>query len=165
MASHKRTPTTAAHRFLKRHRIFYENHTYPYVDRGGTHQVALALGIDEHQVIKTLVMETDDRKNPFLVLMHGDKQVSAKRLSRWMGVKRVIPCDIENAQRLTGYQVGGISPFGTRTRLKAYAPSTILELDWIYINGGKRGLMISIQPHALVQCLDCQILEAIAVNN
>lgn len=120
--------------------------------------MAKCLSVDEHQVVKTLVMEADDRQ-PFLVLMHGDGEVSTKRLARWMGVKRISPCDPQKAQRVTGYQVGGISPFGTRTDLRVYVQDSILDLDKVYINGGRRGLMILIQPQVLLDCLDCRRVE------
>ena len=111
------------------------------------------LGVDEHQVVKTLVME-DDRKNPLLILMHGDKEVSTKNLARVLGVKSVEPCDPETAHRHTGYVVGGISPFGTRKALKVYVEASVLELPKIYINAGKRGLLAEMSPQELKRVLN-----------
>jgi Cys-tRNA(Pro) deacylase len=141
-------PVTTAVRVLREHKISFDPHFYVYEERGGTGHAARSLGVDEHAVVKTLVFETDARK-PLLVLMHGDREVSTKQLARFLGVKQVIPCDPHAAQRHTGYTVGGISPFGTRTPLPVYAEATILALPKIYINGGKRGFLVSIAPPAL----------------
>src|SRR5262249_1587344 len=119
---------------------------------GGTEHSAQELGVDEHAVIKTLIMETD-LAEPLIVLMHGDREVSTKELARRLGVKRVSPCDPSVAQKHTGYQVGGTSPFGTRKPLAVYAEKTIFELPAIYINGGKRGFLVSIHPDDLSRAL------------
>jgi Cys-tRNA(Pro) deacylase len=128
-------------------------HSYKYEEHGGTPVAARELGVDEHAVIKTLVFETDARE-PLIVLMHGDKEVSTKNLARILGVKAVTPCSPESANKHTGYVVGGISPFGTRKRLKVYMQKTIAELPKIYINAGKRGLLAEIAPGDLIRILD-----------
>jgi len=127
--------------------------TYKYEEKGGTPVASRELGADEHQVVKTLVME-DDRKNPLLILMHGDNQVSTKNLARVLGAKSVEPCDPETAHRHTGYMVGGISPFGTRKPLKVYVEASVLELPMIYINAGKRGLLAEMSPDVLKKVLN-----------
>ena len=125
---------------------------YKYEEEGGTEIAARALGVDEHQVIKTLVME-DDQKKPLIVLMHGDRQVSTKALARMIGVKSVIPCAPETALKHTGYRVGGISPFGIRKSLPIYVEESILSLPKIFINAGKRGMLCEISPTDLVRIL------------
>ncbi len=152
MSKRERASETPATVFLKRHGIAYTEHVYEYVERGGTRVSAEALGVDEHAVVKTLVME-DEAKRPLIVLMHGDMEVSTKNLARQAGVKRVEPCSPEAAQRHSGYQVGGTSPFGTRKRLPVYVEKTILELPRIYINGGGRGFLVGIDPKALARAL------------
>src|ERR671928_1725613 len=142
------SPITPAVRFLREKGVAFEPHLYDYVERGGTRRSAEALGVDEHAVVKTLVMETDARR-PLLVLMHGDREVSPKQLARTLGVKAVHPCDFAQAQKHTGYLVGGTSPFGTRARLPVYVERTIFELPVIYINGGKRGFLVEIEPKVL----------------
>ncbi len=127
--------------------------TYKYEEKGGTPVASRELAVDEHQVVKTLVME-DDRKNPLLILMHGDNEVSTKNLARVQGVKSVEPCDPETAHRHTGYVVGGISPFGTRKALKVYVEASVLELPKIYINAGKRGLLAEMSPQELKRVLN-----------
>lgn len=145
-------PITAAVRFLRDKKVDFVPHLYDYVDKGGTSESARQLGVDEHAVIKTLVFETNTKK-PLIVLMHGDRQVSAKNLARHVGVKGVEPMSPERANRLTGYLVGGTSPFGTRTQLPVYVERTIFELDKIFINGGKRGFLVEIDPNALCETL------------
>ena len=145
-------PVTPAVRVLRDNSIPFVPHTYTYEEHGGTHASALALNVSEHQVIKTLVMETDERK-PLLVLMHGDREVSTKTLARLLGVKRVQPASSADALRHTGYQFGGTSPFGTRNRLPVYAEKTIFDLPRIYINGGKRGFLVEIMPTDLLSVL------------
>jgi Cys-tRNA(Pro) deacylase len=145
-------PVTPAVRMLRQHAVTFEPHLYDYVEHGGTTRSSSELGVPEHQVVKTLVFETDAKK-PLVVLMHGDKQVSAKNLARHMGTKSVSPCKPEIAEKWTGYQVGGTSPFGTRTKLPVYVESTILELERIWINGGKRGFLVAIAPKVLVELL------------
>jgi len=144
------TPATA---FLKKHGVAYTEHVYEYVEHGGTRVSAQALDVDEHHVVKTLVME-DDAKRPLIVLMHGDREVSTKNLARQAGVKRIEPCSPEVAQRHSGYQIGGTSPFGTRKPMPVYVERTILDLPKIYINGGRRGFLVGIDPQALARVLD-----------
>jgi Cys-tRNA(Pro) deacylase len=145
--------TTPAIRTLREHQIHSIEHPYRYLEKGGTEVAAGELGVDEHLVIKTLVME-DDQKEPLIVLMHGDKQVSTKDLARAIGAKSVIPCDARVAQKHTGYMVGGTSPFGTRKRLPVYVEASILDLPIIYINAGKRGLLVEMVPQDLVRVLN-----------
>ncbi len=141
-------PITPAIRVLREHKIDFEPHIFDYVEKGGTKHSAEVLGVDEHAVIKTLVFETDVKK-PLIVLMHGDLQVSTKNLARLINVKTVSPVSPEKANKLTGYLVGGTSPFGVKTAMPIYVESTIFELDKIYINGGKRGFLVSIEPKVL----------------
>lgn len=151
MAS-KEHPTTAATRVLKARGVAFDPHLYEYVEHGGTSKSSSELGVDEHAVVKTLVFETEAKK-PLIVLMHGDRNVSAKNLARHLGVKSVQPCKPDVAEKWTGYQVGGTSPFGTRTPIPVYVERTILELPRIWINGGKRGFLVSLEPRALVDVL------------
>lgn len=151
-------PVTPAVRLLRARKINFEPHLYDYEERGGTSHSALMLGVDEHAVIKTLIFETDTRK-PLVVLMHGDHTVSAKQLARTLKVKSVQPCEIERAQKVTGYIVGGTSPFGTRTPMPVCVERTIFELPLIYINGGKRGFLIEIDPGVLKDLLPVQEVE------
>jgi Cys-tRNA(Pro) deacylase len=141
-------PITPGVRLLREKAVRFIAHEYTYEERGGTEASARALGVGEHAVIKTLVMQTDGRV-PFLVLMHGDREVSTKQLARLIGSKWVEPCDVATAERRTGYQFGGTSPFGTRHRLPVYAEKTIFDLPRIYINGGKRGFLFEIDPQDL----------------
>lgn len=141
-------PVTPAVRVLREKGIAFTPHLYTYEERGGTRHSAASLGVDEHIVIKTLVMETDARK-PLLVLMHGDAEVSTKELARLVAVKSITTCDFKAAQRATGYTPGGISPFGTKTPLPVYAESTIFNLPRILINGGKRGFLVGIEPKTI----------------
>lgn len=145
-------PVTPAVRLLREKKIAFEPHLYEYKERGGTAHSAAELGVREHMVVKTLVMETDSR-SPLLVLMHGDREVSTKELARLIGVRSVTPCDTETAQKHTGYLVGGTSPLGTRKQLPVYAERTIFDLPRIYINGGKRGFLVSIAPAELCKAL------------
>jgi len=141
-------PITSGVRFLRSHKMAFIPHLYAWEEHGGTAHSAASLGVDEHQVIKTLVLETEVRK-PLIVLMHGDREVSTKSLARFLGCKSVQPCSPQNVTRYTGYQVGGCSPFGIRQTLPIYAESTVLELPRLFINGGKRGFLIEIAPAAL----------------
>ena len=141
-------PTTPAIRMLRQQKVHFEPRLYSYKEHGGTAHSAAELGVPEHNVIKTLVMESDER-SPLIVLMHGDCEVSTKALARTVGVKSISPCEPAVAQQHTGYMVGGTSPFGTRQRLPVYVERTILNLDKIYINGGKRGFLIAIDPPIL----------------
>jgi len=144
----KAFPVTPGIRALRQANIPFTVFQYPYTDKGGARQAAAALGLAAHVVVKTLVFK-DERQNGLLVLMHGDAQVSAKQLARQLQTKQVIPCDAGLATKLTGYKVGGISPFGTRHPLPVYAESSIFDLETIYINGGKRGLLVQIDPTCL----------------
>lgn len=151
MAADK-TPVTPAIRFLREHGATFSEHLYKYEEHGGTRTSARELGVDEHIVIKTLVME-DEAKKPLIVLMHGDREVSTKNLARQLGRRAIEPCRPEVVTRHTGYQVGGTSPFGTRARLPVYAESSILELPLLYINGGKRGFLVSMSATELARLL------------
>jgi Cys-tRNA(Pro) deacylase len=139
---------TQATMFLKAHKVAYTEHEYEYVERGGTEVSASALGVPEHHVVKTLVMQDEDAK-PLIVLMHGDKKVSTKNLARQAGRKRIEPCKPEVAQRHSGYQVGGTSPFGTKKRMPIYLERSVMSLPKIYINGGRRGFLVGIDPKEL----------------
>lgn len=147
-----KTPVTAAVRQLRSEKVDFTDHPYSYEEKGGTAVSARELGVDEHCVIKTLVME-DDHKDPLIVLMHGDRQVSTKELARIIGVKQVTPCSPDTAQRHTGYLVGGTSPFGTRRQMPVYMEAGIAALEQIYINGGKRGYLVAMNPAELVRVL------------
>lgn len=152
-------PMTQAIRVLKEHGVPFVIHAYAYEDRGGTALASREIGVDEHLVVKTLVMETDDR-SPFLVVMHGDREVSTKALARHLGVKTVSPCSPDTAARHTGYLVGGTSPFGTRKPLNVYVESTVMDLAVIYINAGKRGLLAEISPADMARVLKPEPVSA-----
>jgi Cys-tRNA(Pro) deacylase len=143
---------TPATEFLAKHGIAYTEHQYDYVEHGGTAVSSELLGVPEHEVVKTLVMEDEDRR-PLIVLMHGDRMVSTKELARQANRKRIEPCKPEVAQRHTGYQVGGTSPFGMRKSLPVFVERSILELPMIYINGGRRGLLVRLSPNDLLRTL------------
>ena len=143
---------TPAIHALRRHAVAFTEHEYRYEEHGGTRVPARELGVDEHGVVKTLVME-DDRKQPLIVLMHGDREVSTKGLARAIGVKTVTPCRPEVAERHTGYLVGGTSPFGTRRAFPVYVERTILDLDAVHVNGGRRGLLVRLAPRAFIDVL------------
>lgn len=147
-----KSPVTAAIRVLRQAGIAFGEHPYNYEDKGGTAVSARELGVPEHCVIKTLVME-DETRAPLVVLMHGDQQVSTKELARQVGVKAVAPCAPDTAQRHSGYLVGGTSPFGTRKQMPVYLEEGILDLPKIYINGGSRGFLVSLAPGDLVRVL------------
>lgn len=151
-------PVTPAVRFLREMKVEFSPHLYDYVEKGGTRESAKQLAVDEHAVIKTLVFETNQRK-PLLVLMHGDREVSTKNLARHLGVKSVEPATPERANKLTGCLVGGTSPFGTKTKMPVYAESSIFELERIFINGGKRGFLIEIDPNVLSSILPVERTE------
>lgn len=146
------SPTTLATRALDRATVTWAGHSFPYEEKGGTRHSSAMLGVDEHAVIKTLVFEDED-KRPLIVLMHGDRTVSTKELARQLGNKRIEACAPEVAERHTGYQVGGTSPFGLRKPLPVYAEASIFELPTIYINGGRRGFLVSIAPADLMRVL------------
>jgi len=150
-------PVTPAVRFLRERNVNFTPRIYKYVEKGGTSESAKQLGVDEHAVVKTLVFETNEKKG-LIVLMHGDKEVSTKSLARHLGVKAVEPVTPDKASKLTGYLVGGTSPFGTRTTLPVFAEKTIFELDRIFINGGKRGFLVEIEPNVL-RSIDAQKVE------
>ena len=152
------TPATA---WLRERRLPFTEHVYDYVEHGGTTESARQLGVDEHAVIKTLVMQ-DERARPLIVLMHGDRQVSTKNLARQIGVKSIQACTPEVAQRHSGYQLGGTSPFGTRKAMPIYVERSVLALPRICINGGRRGYLVGIEPRVLIDQLaagpvDCAI--------
>jgi Cys-tRNA(Pro) deacylase len=151
-------PVTPAVRYLREKKVEFVPHLYDYVEKGGTRESAKQLGVDEHSVVKTLIFETNEKK-PLIVLMHGDRQVSAKNLARHIGVKSVEPATPERATKWTGYLVGGTSPFGTRTAMPVYAEKTIFDLDRIYINGGKRGFLVEVDPNDLKRVLQIEELE------
>jgi Cys-tRNA(Pro) deacylase len=145
-------PITPAVRLLRDHQVIFSGHLYDYEEKGGTAVSARELGVDEHCVIKTLVME-DEHKNPLIILMHGNLQVSTKELARQTGVKQITPCSPDTAMKQTGYMVGGTSPFGARKPLPVYMEATIAALEIIYINGGKRGFLVSMTPAELIRVL------------
>ena len=141
----EKTPVTAAVRCLRAAAVVFSEHLYQYEEKGGTAVSARELGLDEHAVVKTLIME-DERKNPLIVLMHGDCQVSTKELARIIGVKLVTPCTPDAANRHSGYLVGGTSPFGTKKAMPVYLEESIMALPKIYLNGGKRGFLVALDP-------------------
>jgi Cys-tRNA(Pro) deacylase len=149
------TPATA---FLRSQRVAFTEHSYDYVEHGGTAVSAESLGVPEHEVVKTLVMQ-DERARPLIVLMHGDRKVSTKNLARQVGRKSIAPCTPEAAQRHSGYQVGGTSPFGTRKPLPVYMERSITELEAVYINGGRRGLLVRLRTEELLRVLQPTLVE------
>lgn len=155
MSRVSQTPATA---FLEKNKVAFTEHPYEYEERGGTRVSSEKLGVAEHAVVKTLVMEDDDKK-PLVVLMHGDRDVSTKNLARQIGKKRVEPCKPEVAERHSGYQVGGTSPFGLRKPMPVYVEKTILDLERIYINGGRRGFLVGIAPAELVRVVSAKPVE------
>jgi len=154
-------PVTAAVRALREHGVAFTHHPYEYEERGGTIVSARELGVPEHAVVKTLVME-DDGKEPLIVLMHGDCEVSTKSLARFLGVKTVTSCSPAVADRHSGYQVGGTSPFGTRRRMPVYVERSIVQLPYLYINGGHKGYLVGMTPADLVRVLDPVLVEVAA---
>jgi Cys-tRNA(Pro) deacylase len=157
----EKSPVTTAIRVLRAAGVPYTEHPYAYEEHGGTQVSARELGVDEHAVIKTLVME-DDRGKPLIVLMHGDRQVSTQKLARLIGARSVEPCTPETANRHSGYLVGGTSPFGTRRPMTVYMEESILALEKIYINGGKRGFLVGISPREAMRVLS-PVLVNVAV--
>ena len=149
------TPATA---LLRRHGVAFTEHPYDYLDHGGTAESSRQLGVPEHEVIKTLVMQ-DDRARPLIVLMHGDRQVSTKNLARQIGARAIAPCQPEVAQRHSGYQIGGTSPFGTKKAMPVYVEASVMALPRICINGGRRGFLVGIAPAVLTH-----LLAAVPVN-
>jgi Cys-tRNA(Pro) deacylase len=154
------TPATA---FRREHNVTFSEHAYDYVEHGGTSVSAEKLGVDEHAVVKTLVMQDQEAK-PLIVLMHGDRQVSLKNLARQIGAKKVEPCKPEVAQRHSGYQVGGTSPFGLRKEMPIFVERTVLALPLIYINGGRRGYLVGIEPRVLMDRLKAQPVDCAAAE-
>jgi len=148
-----RYPVTAAVRCLRRFGITYTEHLYEYEERGGTAVSSHKLGVSEHAVVKTLIMQTDDGK-PLVVLMHGDRKVSTKGLARLIGVKSITPCDPQVANKHSGYVVGGTSPFGTKKEMQIYTEKSIFDLPEIYVNGGARGFLVCVRPQVLVDVLN-----------
>lgn len=153
-----KVPGTPAIRLLKQHKVQFQPRFYKYEDKGGTRVSARELGVEEHQVIKTLVMENEN-KEALIILMHGDCEVSLKHLARQLEVKQITPCAHDKADRLTGYQTGGISPFGTKQALPVYMEESIAALEKIYINGGKRGLLVEMTPDDLIKVLGPQTVS------
>jgi Cys-tRNA(Pro) deacylase len=160
--SKDKAPVTPAVRQLRAEKAAFTEHLYQYEEKGGTGVSARELGVDEHSVVKTLIME-DERKNPLVVLMHGDCQVSTKELARLMGVKLITPCSPDSASRHTGYLVGGTSPFGTKKSLPVYMEETILALPKIYLNGGKRGFLVGLDPAEVARLLQ-PVLVKVAIK-
>ncbi len=156
--SKEKAPVTAAIRELRAHRVEFTDHLYEYEEKGGTAVSARELGVPEHAVVKTLVMEDEDL-NPLVVLMHGDLKVSTRELARIIGVKTISPCNPDNANRHSGYMVGGTSPFGTRKKMAVYMEETILGLPKIYINGGKRGYLVGVAPSEVVRVLGPKMVK------
>jgi Cys-tRNA(Pro) deacylase len=154
----KHISETPATQFLSQRKISFGRHPYEYVDHGGTAESSRQLGVVEHAVIKTLVMK-DEQKKPLIVLMHGDRKVSTKNLARQTSRKQIEPCAPDEAHRHTGYLVGGTSPFGTRKTLPVYVEASILDLPVIYINGGRRGFLVSLAPQLLTELLGAQTVH------
>jgi Cys-tRNA(Pro) deacylase len=159
----EKLPVTAAVRVLREAGVNFTDHPYAYEERGGTAVSARELGVDEYSVIKTLVME-DDAKRPLVVLMHGNRMVSTRELARVLGVKSVLPCSPETANRHSGYLVGGTSPFGTRKVMPVYLEKTVLDLPRTYINGGRRGYLVGIDPKDIVRVLS-PVLVSVATGD
>ncbi len=152
-------PATPAIHLLRRHAVPFTEHPYRYEERGGTRVSARALGVPEHAVVKTLVMQ-DDRRQPLLVLMHGDREVSTQALARHLGVRSIEPCDRAVAERHTGYLVGGTSPFATRKPLPVYVERSILDLPTVYVNGGRRGFLVGLSPAVFTRLLGAVAVDA-----
>lgn len=156
--SKEKFPVTPAIRVLRENNITFTGHLYPYEEHGGTAHSARCLGVDEHAVIKTLIME-DDRKQPLIVLMHGDRKVSTKELARLRGAKTVVPCDPAVANKHSGYLVGGTSPLATRKPMPVYLEASILDLPRVYLNGGKRGFLIGLAPTEIQRLLQPTLVQ------
>ena len=158
MAKKEHISETQATQLLRKHQVSFEEHPYPYEEHGGTSVSARELGVPEHAVIKTLVMQ-DEAAKPLIVLMHGDCKVSTKNLARAIGCKSVEPCKPEVAQRHSGYMIGGTSPFGTKKAMPVYVEQSILALERIYINGGRRGFLVSLAPQVLMDLLNAKPVQ------
>lgn len=150
-------PVTPAVRFLRTHQINFIPQLYPYEEHGGTAHSASCLGVPEHRVIKTIVLQ-NEQKQGLIVLMHGDKQISTRNLARQLGMKHIEPADPKQANKWTGYLVGGTSPFGTKTALPVYVERSVWDLETIYINGGKRGFLVAV-PSAALKTLNPQSVD------
>ncbi len=161
MSGKKKEPVTQAVRALRAAGIPFVGHPYDYLDGGGTAHSSRELGVEEHRVVKTLIME-DETGKPLIMLQHGDREVATGLLARALGVKRIQPCDPKTADRHSGYQVGGTSPFGTRHPMPVYAEASIADLPRIYINGGKRGFLVEIDPKPALALLQAQLVHAAA---
>ena len=158
MAKKEHISETQATQLLRKHHVAFDEHPYPYEEHGGTSVSARELGVPEHAVIKTLVMQ-DEAAKPLIVLMHGDCKVSTKNLARGIGCKSVEPCKPEVAQRHSGYMIGGTSPFGTKKAMPVYVEQSILALERIYINGGRRGFLVSLAPQVLLDLLKAKPVQ------
>lgn len=158
MPKAKHVSETPATQFLKQHKIAFNEHPYDYVDHGGARESAKQLGVDLHQVAKTLIME-DENARPLIVVMHGDCEVSTKNLARQIGAKKVIPCAPETAQKHSGYLVGGTSPFATRKKMPVWIEASLLDFPMIYLNGGRRGYLISLPPATLTNLLGAKPVQ------
>ena len=160
MTKHSETPATS---ILKQHNVIYTEHVYDYIEHGGTSVSSSSLGVDEHHVVKTLIFE-DDKRQALCVLMHGDRKVSTKELARQIGAKRVAPCKPEDATRHSGYLVGGCSPFGLRKPMPVFMEESILAIDRILINGGKRGFLVGLAPQEVVRVVKPKLVNAALVE-
>lgn len=160
MSKHSETPATMV---LKEHGVSYGEHIYGYVEHGGTSVSSSSLGVIEHHVVKTLIFE-DHKRAPMCVLMHGDRKVSTKELARQIGAKRVAPCKPEDAHRHSGYQVGGCSPFGLRKPMPVYMQKSVLDIERIYINGGKRGFLVSMPPSEIVRVVKPTLVDVALIE-
>ena len=160
MSKHSETPATS---MLKQHGVTYTEHLYEYVEHGGTSVSSTSLGVDEHHVVKTLIFE-DDKRQPLCVLMHGDRKVSTKELARQIGAKRVAPCKPEDATRHSGYQIGGCSPFGLKKAMPVYLEASILTLERILINGGKRGFLVGMSPQDIARVVTPTLVNVALVE-
>lgn len=158
MAKDKHVSETPATQFLKKNKIAYSEHPYDYVDHGGATEAAKQLGLDLHQVAKTLIME-DENARPLIVVMHGDCEVSTKNLARQIGAKKVGPCTPDTAQKHSGYLVGGTSPFATRKKMPVWVEAALLEYPVVYLNGGRRGYLIGVPASALTSLLDAKAVN------
>lgn len=151
-------PVTRAMRALREHGVRFEAHLYPYEERGGADASARHLGVDLHHVVKTLIME-DESRAPFVVLMHGDRNVSTKKLARRRGCRSIAPCKPEIANKHSGYLVGGTSPLGLRRAMQIYMEASIADLPLIYLNGGKRGFLVSLSPRELIRVVTPELIS------
>lgn len=158
MSKTEHAPETPATKFLKAHKVAFSSHLYAYEEHGGTKVSARELNVDEHAVVKTLIFE-DENAKPLIVLMHGDCKVSTKELARQVGCKKIEPCKPEVANRHSGFLVGGTSPFGTKKAMPVFIEKTILDLPLIYINGGRRGYLVGIQPHEILRTLTAKAVD------